>query len=186
MAETFVPEQRQGETQKAYAAFLDYCRMGAGRSLRALVQTYREPDAENPPTKHDATVFGWSSRFQWQERIGEYDQQIAQDRESRLAEKRAEIEDAELADYERELNEWRRRVDLLMLASDGMNTFELAALFKLRKEIADLGRRAVGMPDKITEGKIKGDEPDGALAIRVIYERRDPLVPINTGGVDGA
>lgn len=157
MAQNRLPDQAEGETQKAYTAFLDYCRMGAGRSLRALVQLYREPDAENPPTKHDATVFGWSSRYQWQDRVAEYDKAIAKDREGRLAEKRQEIEDAELEDYGRELMEWRRRFDVLMAAPNGMNTFEVTALFKLRKEIADLGRRAVGLPEKISDSRVQAE-----------------------------
>ncbi len=66
--------QRDGETDKAYAAFVDYALMGPGRSLRKLWDRYRgqnggKAGAEKPPSKRLATLETWSSKFAWQKRI---------------------------------------------------------------------------------------------------------------------
>ena len=59
----------KGETRKAHDALQDYWRMGSGRSIRKLLQKYNEPDTELPPTRHFATLAGWSARYAWQARI---------------------------------------------------------------------------------------------------------------------
>ena len=59
----------KGETRKAHDALQDYWLMGSGRSIRKLLQKYNEPDTESPPTRHFATLAGWSTRYAWQARI---------------------------------------------------------------------------------------------------------------------
>lgn len=66
------------ETPTAYRAFMDYCRMGTKRSLRALVQRYlvqpaSNAQAEEPPTIYTSTLFGWSRRHDWQKRVRLWD-----------------------------------------------------------------------------------------------------------------
>jgi len=71
------------ETPTAFRAFMDYCRMGTKRSLRALVERYTESDliqqqasnlqAEKPPTIYVNTLFGWSLRHHWQKRVRYWD-----------------------------------------------------------------------------------------------------------------
>jgi hypothetical protein len=72
--------QRDGETAKAHAAFLDYVLMGPGRSLRKLYAKYRGrteigPGAEKPPTRRLATLSEWSVKYDWQERLTAYQEE---------------------------------------------------------------------------------------------------------------
>ncbi len=68
-------QQQSGETKKAHAAFLDYCRMGPGRSLAKLHREYTEvtPETERPPTRHLRTLKEWSRTRGWQERVAVWD-----------------------------------------------------------------------------------------------------------------
>ncbi|HML22101.1 MAG TPA: hypothetical protein PKD09_10645 [Aggregatilinea sp.] len=73
-------EQLASETNKAYAAFMDYCRLGPGRSLAKLLDRYQTetkpgPDLPPivPPTKRLATLKDWSGRFDWQKRVEAWD-----------------------------------------------------------------------------------------------------------------
>lgn len=68
---------RDKEPAKAHAAFLDYVRMGAGRSLRKLHESYRQQidsgsTAEIPPTTRLRTLMEWSTKYAWQDRIKAY------------------------------------------------------------------------------------------------------------------
>ena len=81
------PKKRDGETLKAHAALCDYARMGPKRSLRTLTQTYNDPGTASPPTKHLSTVAKWSERYDWQDRVTEYDAAV-----QRAADEEAERE----------------------------------------------------------------------------------------------
>jgi hypothetical protein len=72
--------QRDGETAKAHAAFVDYVLMGPGRSLRKLYARYRDrteigPGTEKPPTRRLATLSEWSAKHQWQDRLTAYQEE---------------------------------------------------------------------------------------------------------------
>lgn len=72
--------QIDSETAKAHQAFLDYVRMGAGRSIRALHASYEQQSddkttAKKPPTKTLRTIMRWSSRYNWQDRLKAYTEQ---------------------------------------------------------------------------------------------------------------
>lgn len=60
-----------GESKRAYAAFYDYAMMGAARSLRKLLETYRPKD--NPITSYWRTISGWSRRYHWVKRAERFD-----------------------------------------------------------------------------------------------------------------
>ena len=60
------------ETPAAYEAFLDYVNMGADRSIRKLVDQYRQQKVTKPPSTRLETLIGWSRDHQWQARIGRY------------------------------------------------------------------------------------------------------------------
>jgi hypothetical protein len=80
-------ERIPGESLRANAALRDYALMGPGRSLRTLLEKYRVQRASGshaekvplqstpaesspvPPTTRLATLFNWSRRFAWQERV---------------------------------------------------------------------------------------------------------------------
>lgn len=68
----------KGEKGKPNAALNDYYMLGAGRSLRRLCALYRErhqsasegaAETGLPPTRRLRTLFGWSARYHWQERV---------------------------------------------------------------------------------------------------------------------
>jgi len=63
-----------GESARANAALRDYFRMGAGRSLRVLLERYIQQKAntdatERPPTVQWWTLSTWSDRYDWQKRV---------------------------------------------------------------------------------------------------------------------
>ena len=91
-------EQASGEPQKAYAAFLDYCRLGPGRSLARLLKRYQgvpEPYPGLPPTTRLPTLKAWSSKHRWQARVEAWDtaQQAAEQAE--WAARRKQIREAD-------------------------------------------------------------------------------------------
>jgi hypothetical protein len=66
--------KRDDETLKAHTAFLDYVRMGSGRSLAKLIAQYQDQGAakvglEKPPTKRLNTLKEWSVTHEWQKRL---------------------------------------------------------------------------------------------------------------------
>lgn len=66
--------KRDDETLKAHAAFLDYVRMGSGRSLAKLIAQYQDQGAakvgpEKPPTRRLSTLKEWSVIHEWQKRL---------------------------------------------------------------------------------------------------------------------
>ena len=88
------PQQRQsrfeevcprlpGESDNAYRASRDYCFMGEGRSLRALLNQYtyleqaaNESLTEKPPTQTFATLGGWSAKYGWVGRAAAWDREL--------------------------------------------------------------------------------------------------------------
>jgi hypothetical protein len=76
--EALAPRAR--ESKVAYAAFLDYVRMGPRRSIRQLHARYVQqlssnPLAESPPTTKLNTLFTWSTRHGWQDRLMAYQEE---------------------------------------------------------------------------------------------------------------
>lgn len=67
-------EKRRGESARAYAAFLAYCRMGPGRSLQRLHRLYTTTTPpEAPPTRSLDTLKDWSGRNAWIERLADWE-----------------------------------------------------------------------------------------------------------------
>jgi hypothetical protein len=64
-------EKLTGETSMAYAAFIAYRDLGAGRNIRKAVEVL-EPD-EAKRDKRYRVYRNWSTQFKWRERAGEYD-----------------------------------------------------------------------------------------------------------------
>lgn len=108
-------ELKPNETNKAIQACNDYLRMGAGRSLRKLVQSYNEASTENPPTKHLKTIADWSTTLNWQARAESYDAEIERQKNEAVESRRREALGAGLAlDFERilELKDLFSRIKL--------------------------------------------------------------------------
>lgn len=62
-----LPDRLPDETEKAYSAFVHYCGLGYNRSLA---------DLGNLLGKSASWAESWSSRYNWQERVKVYDDQI--------------------------------------------------------------------------------------------------------------
>jgi hypothetical protein len=91
-------QRQKGERLTAVQACNDWLRLGRGRSLSKLLETYTENDQELPPTRSMGTLKGWSSRYHWQDRSEEYDAEL----ERQKNERRQEVMDSGLAlDFER-------------------------------------------------------------------------------------
>lgn len=70
-------QRRADEPTTAYRALVDYAMLGSDRSLDGLATQYRsDPDA-HPPTRRRNTLAIWSVTYNWQARIGDYDEQLA-------------------------------------------------------------------------------------------------------------
>lgn len=97
-----LPERREKESDNAYNALLDYCQMGAGRSLSSLVNRYQTVSKSLPPTKRITTLKQWSSRYEWQARTAAYDADIKAEAEEKLkAHRLAVLEEGFALDFER-------------------------------------------------------------------------------------
>jgi hypothetical protein len=101
------PERRASESPAAFRAFCDYTVMGSGgkrRSIRELADYYAGQSAsgslaDRPPTLSVKTLFGWSMRYDWDERSVAWDQQQQIDEEAARqairAQRRVELEEAD-------------------------------------------------------------------------------------------
>jgi hypothetical protein len=163
----WLPPRIDADTDRSYAALLDYARMGAGRSLRGLVGDYRkqsvdEQCTEKPPTTRFPTIARWSTEHDWQARVAEYDQRQAVADETAKALARERIAYEELRDYDAMVAEWHARWGKTAY-NGNMPLSDFREMARLRADIADQGRRAVGLPDKVTESKHTGPGKDGAI-----------------------
>lgn len=184
MAEAW--DRRKGESAKAHAAFIAYCEMGAGRSIRALHAQYIKQPSSNRQAKNASspklsTLFTWSARHGWPARAEAWDQHERAERARRRTEARRRIEDEGLEDADRLHAEWRRTYDEALARAtsiaveagarvDGQPTIRVTVdarsvrgLAHARLEIETLRRRALGMPERITQKQAE-DANDGAQA----------------------
>jgi hypothetical protein len=161
-------DKQDKETARSYAAFCDYRDMGTGRSLRALHEQYSSTFPTKPPTLKENTLFTWSTKNEWQRRVLAWDneQTRLQTKEFELA--RTQIIEDELRDYRLQLAKWESVFKATPLhesqhrtTKDGVTTefvkIKLSALHQLtrwRDDITKQGRRALGMPEKVTEQKV--------------------------------
>ncbi|MGJ3241178.1 MAG: hypothetical protein ACFE0Q_20880 [Anaerolineae bacterium] len=128
------------ETEKAHRAYMDYREMGINRSLRKLHESYIAPDSpRDRPTRNLSTIEGWSSRFQWQDRIAEWEQ-------FRYARAEAEAEKYRHAEREKRaemLEKFRKRIESQMfmadLSEEGVDAFK--ALTSAMKAYADISMK---------------------------------------------
>lgn len=79
------------ETPLAYAAFLEYCALGRGRSLLKLAQKFGEDSGKIRSLERQYEM--WSSRHKWQERVKQYDAERILERVERKQAKRDEMEE---------------------------------------------------------------------------------------------
>lgn len=98
MLEPLRGQRQKSESDKAVQACNDWLRLGPGRSLRELLDKYRETPENTAPTGSLDTLEAWSKKLNWAERAVAYDA----DTEGQKNERRAEVMASGLAlDYER-------------------------------------------------------------------------------------
>lgn len=77
-------EPLSNETPNAYQAFCDYVEMGYLRSLTKLQHQY-QARTDHVPTRQITTLKTWSKKYEWQQRLNQYQQSIAiQSQQSRI------------------------------------------------------------------------------------------------------
>ncbi|MEE9401235.1 MAG: hypothetical protein V3V32_04370 [Dehalococcoidia bacterium] len=69
-----------GESKRGNQALRDYALMGAGRTLRSLHERYYQQQTSGglakPPTINLRTLFDWSQKFSWQNRVAVFDADV--------------------------------------------------------------------------------------------------------------
>jgi hypothetical protein len=72
-----VGEVQEKEPEAAIIACNDYLRLGAGRSIRGLIEVYQDlsrfSSTYKPLTLSEKTLYTYSSRYSWAERAATYD-----------------------------------------------------------------------------------------------------------------
>ena len=164
MSEGVIPERITGETAKAHKGFVDYCEMGAGRSLLKLHRRYTERALE-PVTLHLRTLKRWSTEHNWQARVAEYERRAAEQREQERQRQRIEIEQGVIVDGLRMLEWWDTRWQQFEQVPKGITTYDAREMGKLRREVDDLVRRSLGLPNTVTESTVKGTGKGGAVQV---------------------
>lgn len=179
-------EQQAGETKKAFAAFCIYRDLGDERSTQKVATQL---------SKSLPLIKRWSSAYEWVNRVDAWDRHLraqadARDeqrriqREEYMAAQRQSLIDAELTDYEVQLEKWREVWNLTtphikkkeQVLDDGTKVITVALknsewvnLTEWRNRISIQGRRALGMPHVITQNQHIGGD-DGAPAIRFVWD----------------
>lgn len=164
MDESLVPwGRRDDESIKAFEAFIKYRDMGVQRTLKQVAQDL---------SKSLQFIKEWSSRHEWVERVEAWD--IAQIKlvDDLRAQQRKQLVERELKDYGRTLDKFDEVWDRTKLherkvrstAEDGtiievvaLNVSDWRELTKWRNDISIQGRRALGLPDRITQSKVDID-----------------------------
>lgn len=93
-------EQKPKETAKAFAAFADYCALGSARSLPKLAKKHGE-------STEKARIFQrqyekWSSLYNWQERVKQYDAERAEEKRLKREQAREEMEERHASEAKEE------------------------------------------------------------------------------------
>lgn len=162
LSELSVWERQESDTRKSYEAFCVYRDMGGKRSFEKVYQEY---------AKSIPLLKRWSSEHNWQERVQAWDDYQDSLRQERKLQKRIEIENNVVSDYDFLRKTIEKRIVLHESANYKALPIELNELLLLMRRADDYARRAVGLPDKITESKAEVTGQDGKdLVIKVVYD----------------
>lgn len=145
MAETPIYKRLPSDTDKSFEAFCIYRDMGANRSLRDVAQTLN---------KSLTLIARWNTENNWQERVAAYDASLDEKNLNDNAERQKLIKDTAYSDYiflRKSIDNFKKNFEAVNFV--GLNAYEIANLVELMKKADDYARRAVGLPDKITEQK---------------------------------
>ena len=154
------------ETEKAHRAYMDYREMGINRSLRKLQESYTAPDAPRDyPTKNLSTIENWSSKFQWQQRIAEWEQHQYNNREAEAEKDRYAERLKRGALLEKLRNKIESQMFKASLDEEGVKAFQ--AMTQAIKAYADLSMKHYN--DLPTERKDLTSK-DKAITVNFITE----------------
>ncbi|MEO0594554.1 MAG: hypothetical protein AAF126_00420 [Chloroflexota bacterium] len=165
MTDSPIWERLPTDTDKSFQAFCIYRDMGAQRSLSKAYAMYKGAttaqeirNAKSP----DGTFTKWSSEHNWSERVSAYD--VYQDglRQERNLARQKLIEDNAYDDYMVLRKAIAKYVgDYTAMGFNGVKPHDVSNLASLMKQADDYARRAVGLPDRITENNNSHTGPGG-------------------------
>ncbi len=162
MAETPIYKRLPSDTDKSFEAFCIYRDMGANRSLEKVAEKC---------SKSVGLLYRWSAANNWQERVAAYDASLDEKHLDKQAERQEKIKDNAFKDYEflrKSIDNFKTNIEAMRFV--GVNAYEIGTLVELMKKADDYARRAVGLPDKITEQKNEHSGVGGApIAFRIEY-----------------
>lgn len=150
-------ERQDTDTPKSYEAFCIYRNMGANRSLQYAADIHYRKQAANR-----TQLTKWSSDHNWQTRVQAWDDYQDTKRRERNAERQKLIEENAYGDYEvlRDAID-KYKSDYSSIKFAGVKPADISNLIHMMKQVDDYARRAVGLPDKITESKTEVAGKDG-------------------------
>lgn len=153
MAENPIWKRLATDTDKSFEAFTLYRDMGANRSVRDVAQKLN---------KSLTVIARWSSANNWQERVAAFDASLDEKNLDENAERQKLIKDTAYSDYvflRKSIENFKENFEAVRFI--GINAYEVGNLVELMKKADDYARRAVGLPDKITEQKNEHTGKDG-------------------------
>ena len=157
-----IPERIEGETPKAYRAFVDYCEMGTGRTIRKLHQACIEDVSRHHRL---GTLLKWSTENSWQERVAEYERRAAEVRAQARIQAQIDLEDGVLRDAADMLDFVLQRWGKYRQTPAGVSTYDLRQIIHARRDLDDLARRSAGLPNTVSESTVKGTGKGGAVQV---------------------
>jgi hypothetical protein len=166
MADNPIWKRLPSDTDKSFEAFCIYRDMGATRSLKMVAEKL---------SKSDTIINRWSREHNWVNRVAAYDASLDEKNLDKNAERQEKIKDNAYSDYEflrKSIENFKTNFERVSFV--GINAYEVGNLVELMKKADDYARRAVGLPDKITEQK---NEVSGTLNVNT---RKLPALPDDT------
>lgn len=91
-----------GERIKHFNAYEVYCRMGPNRNLRDLAKILQSKEA---------SMFAWSVKFNWQERIKQFDQDIGRLMKELTRDSLIETNKKHLLIIDQAIDQWKAKLD---------------------------------------------------------------------------
>lgn len=180
-------DKLDGEPERAYSQFWIYATMGPSRSIQRAYLEYCDKTGHKPGKYKNRPFEKLSKTYDWVERAKAYDQREREaDIQTRDALREALIE-AELRDYNKQLDRWQRmfrrtktfRKEAETARDDGTTVVYLEAnvnalqrLAILRNRISIQGRRALGLPERISESKTNMNV-EGQSALHIFLPELD-------------
>lgn len=137
--------RRKKETLKAFGAFNQYLRMGSQRSISKLAEEMK---------KHPQQLYAWQRKHDWRDRLGAYEDWLAQKDAEGAARAREVLSfNRETLFLESGQRLFKKGEDLAM-ALDEDESFDRAKAAQLVKVGADLIDKGLGNPDLVVEVKV--------------------------------